>query len=62
MSAYNVIRHAQLVPKEIKRHLNPFCGKKLTFMAAWINSEVEQSEGSVNEILKTLSNIVEQFK
>ena len=39
-----------------------FAEKKLTFIAAWINSEVEQSEGSVNEILKHLTNIVEQFK
>lgn len=39
-----------------------FSEKKLIFMAAWINSEVEQSKGSVNEILKTLTTIVEQFK
>lgn len=39
-----------------------FAEKKLIFMAAWIISEVEQSKGSVNEILKTLTSIVEQFK
>ena len=39
-----------------------FAEKKLIFMASWINSEVDQSKDSVNEILKTLTSIVEQFK
>lgn len=39
-----------------------FAEKKLIFMASWIQSEVSQSKTSVDGILKTLKNIVEQFK
>ena len=39
-----------------------FAEKKLIFLFSWFNSEMEQSKLSVDEILKTLSNIVEQFK
>lgn len=39
-----------------------FAEKKLIFLFSWLNSETEQSKLSVDEILKTLSNIVEQFK
>lgn len=35
--------------------------KKLSFLLSWLKSEVDQSKASVDEILKTLRKIVEQF-
>lgn len=39
-----------------------YAEKKVTFLLSWLNSEMIQSKVSVEEILKTLRNIVEQFK
>lgn len=38
-----------------------YAEKKLAFLLSWLKSEVEQSKASVDEILKTLGKIVEQF-
>jgi hypothetical protein len=39
-----------------------YAEKKLKFLLSWLNFELNQSKVSVEEILKTLRNIVEQFK
>ena len=39
-----------------------YAEKKLIFLISWFNTELEQSKKSVENILKILSNIVEQFK
>lgn len=45
--------------KITKRSKDSFlAGKKLEFMLSWLNSEVKESSRSVDEILRTLSNIV----
>lgn len=39
-----------------------YAEKKILFLMSWLKSETSQSKVSVEEILKTLRNIVEQFK